>query len=85
MTKENRKTSMVFYQRGSPNWTPKNSTNSSIENSSRGMRAVAEAKFPTDENRTLKPEEHVIRLITRLLFIWFIKEKGLGADALFNC
>ena len=46
--------------------------------------AIAEAKFPTDENRTLKPEEHVIRLITRLLFIWFIKEKGLVAEALFN-
>ena len=46
--------------------------------------AVKEATFPTDENRTLKPEEHVIRLITRLLFIWFIKEKGLVADALFN-
>ena len=46
--------------------------------------AVAEAKFPTDENRTLKPEEHVIRLITRLLFIWFIKEKGLVANELFN-
>ena len=46
--------------------------------------AVAEAKFPTDENRTLKPEEHVIRLITRLLFIWFIKEKGLIAETLFN-
>ena len=46
--------------------------------------AVAEAKFPTDKNRTLKPEEHVIRLITRLLFVWFIKEKGLIADALFN-
>ena len=46
--------------------------------------AVTEAKFPTDENRTLKPEEHVIRLITRLLFIWFIKEKGLIAETLFN-
>ncbi len=46
--------------------------------------AIAEAKFPTDENRTLKPEEHVIRLITRLLFIWFIKEKGLITEALFN-
>ena len=46
--------------------------------------AVTEAKFPTDENRTLEPEEHVIRLITRLLFIWFIKEKGLIAEALFN-
>ena len=46
--------------------------------------AIAVAKFPTDENRVLKPEEHVIRLITRLLFIWFIKEKGLVADELFN-
>ncbi|MYK43431.1 MAG: hypothetical protein F4039_05020 [Gammaproteobacteria bacterium] len=46
--------------------------------------AVKEATFPTDENRVIKPEEHVIRLITRLLFIWFIKEKGLVADALFN-
>ena len=46
--------------------------------------AVDESKFPTDENRVLKSEEHVIRLITRLLFIWFIKEKGLVAEALFN-
>ena len=46
--------------------------------------AVAEGKFPTDENRTLEPEEHVIRLITRLLFVWFIKEKGLVAEELFN-
>ena len=46
--------------------------------------AVKEATFPTDENRVIKPEEHVIRLITRLLFIWFIKEKGLVTDALFN-
>ena len=46
--------------------------------------AVTEGKFPTNEKRTLKTEEHIIRLITRLLFIWFIKEKGLIADALFN-
>ena len=46
--------------------------------------AVAEGRFPTNENRTLKPEEHIIRLITRLLFVWFIKEKGLVADELFN-
>ncbi len=46
--------------------------------------AVGTGKFPTDENRVIKPEEHVIRLITRLLFIWFIKEKGLIADELFN-
>jgi len=46
--------------------------------------AREEAMFPTDENRIIEPAEHVIRLITRLLFIWFIKEKGLVADALFN-
>ena len=46
--------------------------------------AVETGKFPTDEARFIKPEEHVIRLITRLLFIWFIKEKGLVADELFN-
>lgn len=43
-----------------------------------------EVKFPTDEKRVLKKEEHVIRLITRVLFIWFIKEKGLVEDELFN-
>ena len=46
--------------------------------------AVTEAKFPTNETKTLTPQEHVIRLITRLLFIWFLKEKALVAEALFN-
>ena len=46
--------------------------------------AVAEGKFPADKNRSLDPEEHIIRLITRLLFVWFIKEKGLVANELFN-
>ena len=46
--------------------------------------AIEIATFPTDENRTLKPAEHIIRLITRLLFIWFIKEKGLVTNELFN-
>ncbi len=46
--------------------------------------AIETATFPTDENRVIKPEEHVIRLITRLLFIWFVKEKGLVADDLFE-
>ena len=41
--------------------------------------AVKEAKFPLKAG-----EEHVIRLITRILFIWFIKEKGLVAEELFN-
>ena len=46
--------------------------------------AIDEATFPTKEKRVLKPEEHVIRLITRLLFIWFLKEKRLVVDELFN-
>ena len=46
--------------------------------------AVRQAKFPKDKKRSLKPEEHVIRLITRILFVWFIKEKGLVSDKLFD-
>ena len=46
-------------------------------------RAVEEAHFPEAGPRVLQPEEHVIRLITRLLFVWFVKEKGLVADELF--
>ena len=46
--------------------------------------AVAEGTFPTREEQVLPPQEHVIRLITRLLFVWFLKEKGLVADDLFN-
>ena len=46
-------------------------------------RAVDTARFPTDQVRTLSAEEHVIRLITRLLFVWFIKEKRLIAEELF--
>ena len=46
-------------------------------------RAVATARFPTGGAGTLPAEEHVIRLITRLMFVWFIKEKGLVADELF--
>ena len=46
--------------------------------------AVEESKFPEKEKRILKPEQHVIRLITRLLFVWFIKEKRLVAEELFD-
>ena len=46
-------------------------------------RAVHTARFPDQEKVTLTAEEHVIRLITRLMFVWFIKEKGLVADDLF--
>ncbi len=47
------------------------------------QRAVKEARFPVDGISDLGPEENVIRLITRLLFIWFIKEKDLVAEELF--
>lgn len=43
-------------------------------------RAVAEAKLPEIE---MKAEEQVIRLITRILFVWFIKQKDLVAESLF--
>ena len=46
--------------------------------------AVSQAKFPAEETKTLSPQEHVIRLITRLLFVWFLKEKGLVAEELFE-
>ena len=46
-------------------------------------RAIAEATFPKNQAQTISSEEHVIRLITRLLFVWFIKEKGLIAADLF--
>ena len=45
--------------------------------------AVNQSKFPTKGAVVLSAEEHVIRLITRLLFVWFVKEKGLVADDLF--
>ena len=44
------------------------------------QRAVAEAKFPADAPL----EEQVIRLITRMLFVWFIKEKGLVSEDWFD-
>ncbi len=46
--------------------------------------AVSEAKFPENENKVLNPQEHIIRLITRILFVWFMKEKGLVSEDLFN-
>ncbi len=47
-------------------------------------RAVEESKFPTNQAKTIPAQEHVVRLITRLMFVWFIKEKDLIADQLFN-
>lgn len=42
--------------------------------------AKDEAVFPA----TLPKDEHVVRLLTRLLFVWFVKEKGLIAEEWFN-
>ncbi len=46
-------------------------------------RAIEVVKVPTDQARMISKKEHIIRLITRLLFVWFIKEKGLVAEELF--
>ena len=42
-------------------------------------RAAEDAKFPS----TVPAEQQVIRLITRILFVWFIKEKGLVREEWF--
>ena len=48
--------------------------------------AVDQVTFPDDagENVDVRNATSVIRLLTRLIFVWFIKEKGLVPDALFN-
>ena len=45
-------------------------------------RVIHQASFPFNDLQ--KKQEQTIRLITRLLFIWFIKEKSLVSDKLFN-
>ena len=47
-------------------------------------RVIDEARFPADEAKKQAPEEHVIRLISRMLFVWFIRENGLVPDELFS-
>ena len=46
--------------------------------------AVGGCDFPDDGAGEGGAERHVIRLITRLLFIWFLKEKRLVPDDLFE-
>ena len=48
--------------------------------------AVDQVTFPEDagEDVEVRNATSVIRLLTRLIFVWFIKEKGLAPDALFN-
>ena len=45
--------------------------------------AKTQAEFPKKGAKVQDREEHVIRLITRMLFVWFFKEKGLIAEDLF--
>ncbi|WP_423908751.1 Eco57I restriction-modification methylase domain-containing protein [Candidatus Spongiihabitans sp.] len=45
--------------------------------------AVAAAKFPCPEKKPVSMEDHIIRLITRILFVWFVKEKELVTEELF--
>lgn len=47
-------------------------------------RARAACRFPDDGAGDGSDERHVIRLITRLLFVWFMKEKGLIPGRLFG-
>jgi len=48
--------------------------------------ALNQIEFPKDAPKESDGHDHisVIRLITRLIFCWFIKEKGLIPDALFD-
>jgi adenine-specific DNA-methyltransferase len=50
--------------------------------------AVRNVKFPKPDNEPLSDEAHqsisVIRLLTRLIFVWFVKEKHLIKDDLFE-
>jgi len=48
--------------------------------------ALQEVEFPDDELKDEKSRNPVnaIRLITRLIFVWFLKEKNLVPDELFN-
>ena len=48
------------------------------------QRAVAECRFPNDNIGNGSIECYVIRLITRLLFIWFLREKNLIPDKFFE-
>ena len=48
--------------------------------------AVGQVTFPEDAGADVEVRNatSVIRLLTRLIFVWFIKEKGLVPNALFN-
>ena len=47
-------------------------------------RAAGECRFPDDGAGPGSAERHVIRLVTRMLFVWFLAEKGLAPRELFT-
>jgi adenine-specific DNA-methyltransferase len=49
------------------------------------FRALREVEFPNDAERDkeIRNPTNVIRLITRLIFVWFLKQKGLVPEELF--
>ena len=72
-------------KRGRKRWIRKRSTEIFIRSCSSGLNGrCLRRNFQQLETKTLSPQEHVIRLITRLLFVWFLKEKGLVAEELFE-
>jgi adenine-specific DNA-methyltransferase len=48
--------------------------------------ALRQVEFPDDaeKNKEIRNSTSVIRLITRLIFVWFLKEKRLVPEILFN-
>jgi hypothetical protein len=48
--------------------------------------AMDNVEFPDDieKNKDIRNATNLIRLLTRIIFIWFIKEKGLVPDILFS-
>ncbi|MBN2694436.1 class I SAM-dependent DNA methyltransferase [bacterium] len=46
--------------------------------------AIKEVQFPDDKKIENSNEQHVIRLLTRLIFVWFLKEKQLIPETIFN-
>ena len=44
----------------------------------------AGVSFPNAVGDLAKTKEHLIRLITRLMFVWFVRERGLVPDELFD-
>lgn len=44
----------------------------------------AGVRFPDAADNLAKTKEHLIRLITRLMFVWFVRERGLVPDELFD-